>query len=132
MSLFKANVPPSRVPTLTEVVEVTDDHAGTTPPDSVVAVDAVVPTPADPTTRAVQASAPAPLDAELLSQQVLSDVQRQIDAMLEVRLKEALAPVVARLTDTLARDARSELTKVMKDVVSRAVANELRRTQSKS
>jgi hypothetical protein len=72
------------------------------------------------------------LDAELLSQQVLSDVQRQIDAMLEVRLKEALAPVVARLTDTLARDARSELTKVMKDVVSRAVANELRRTQSKS
>ena len=106
MSLFKANVPPSRVPTLTEVVEVSSGKD--------------------------RSPAPLTLGADVITQRVMADVQRQIDAMLEVRLKEALVPVVARLTDALARDARAELTKVMKDVVSRAVAKELHRTQSKS
>lgn len=110
MSLFKANVPPSRVPTLTEVVEVVQVPEG-------LSVPATAP--------------PAAIGADQLTQQVLNDIQRQMDVMLEVRLKETLAPVVARLTDALARDARAELTKVMKDVVSRAVANELRRTQAK-
>jgi hypothetical protein len=132
MSLFKANVPPSRVPTLTEVVEV---HGALTeevmpaasPADAGTGAVAALTAPA-PTT----ASSPAqPVNADLLTQQVMSDMQRQIDAMLEVRLKEALAPIVTRLTDALARDARSELAKVMKEVVSRCVAEEVRRTQSK-
>lgn len=117
MSLFKANVPPSRVPTLTEVVEVVGDS-----------VQAAVPVQPDATAAVL---GPAPVDSDLLTQRVMADMQRQIDAILEVRLKETLAPVVARLTDALARDARAELTKVMKDVVSRAVANEMSRTSSR-
>jgi hypothetical protein len=131
MSLFKANVPPSRVPTLTEVVEVhgavTDGAtpaAASTP--GVAGTASVLPVPAYGT-----ASTTPAVDTELLTQQVMADIQRQIDAMLEVRLKEVLAPIVTRLTDALARDARAELTKVMKEVVSRCVADEVRRTQLK-
>ena len=135
MSLFKANVPPRRVPTLTEVVEV---HRGSTeevmPAESPADADAnagagaaAALTAPPPST----ASPPQPVNADLLTQQVMSDIQRQIDAMLEVRLKEALVPIVTRLTDALARDARSELAKVMKEVVSRCVTEEVRRTQSK-
>jgi hypothetical protein len=131
MSLFKANLPPSRVPTLTEVVEVQGAL-----PDEVV--PATLPTSGiTSTTSALPAAAPVPVAAlqpvnsELLTQQLMADIQKQVDAMLEVRLKEALAPIVTRLTDALARDARAELTKVMKDVVSRCVADEVRRSQSK-
>jgi hypothetical protein len=130
MSLFKANVPPSRVPTLTEVVEV---HGvlieEVMPAESPAGVGALAALTATPTTTA--SSPPQSVNPDLLTQQVMTDIQRQIDAMLEVRLKEALAPIVTRLTDALARDARSELTKVMKDVVSRCVAEEVRRAQSK-
>jgi hypothetical protein len=131
MSLFKANVPPSRVPTLTEVVEVhgvlTEEVMPAASPAGAVASAVAAQTAPPPTT----ASSSQPVNADLLTQQVMSDIQRQIDAMLEVRLKEALAPIVTRLTDALARDARSELAKVMKEVVSRCVAEEVRRTQSK-
>jgi hypothetical protein len=131
MSLFRANVPPSRVPTLTEVVEV---HGAVTEQTIAAASStpgraSVVSAPAAPASLTV--SAQQPVNADLFTQQVMADIQRQIDAMLEVRLKEALAPIVTRLTDALARDARSELTKVMKEVVSRCVAEEIRRTQSK-
>lgn len=131
MSLFKANVPPSRVPTLTEVVEVhgvlTEEVMPAASPADAVA-SAVTALAAPPPTTA---SSSQPVNADLLTQQVMSDIQRQIDAMLEVRLKEALVPIVTRLTDALARDARSELAKVMKEVVSRCVAEEVRRTQPK-
>jgi hypothetical protein len=47
--------------------------------------------------------------------------------MLEVRLREALAPLLARATDTLVRDARKELTAAMRDIVAKAIAKELGR-----
>jgi hypothetical protein len=129
MNLFRANVPPSRVPTLTEVVEVrvalTDEVTPAANPNDGVtgAVTALT------TAAATTVSSPQLVNADLLTQQVMAELQRQIDAMLEVRLKETLAPIVTRLTDALARDARSELAKVMKDVVSRCVAEEIRRNQ---
>ena len=55
---------------------------------------------------------------------VLADLQKQIDLMLEVRLREALAPVLARVADTLIRDARKELTSAMQDAVARTIAQE--------
>jgi hypothetical protein len=58
---------------------------------------------------------------------ILADVQRQVDQMLEVRLREALAPALTRLTDALVRDARAELAAALNDVVARAVAQELSR-----
>ena len=128
MSLFKAKVPPSRVPTLTEVVEVNDDLAEEVTGPAYCATEVAAAHSGTPSPTVL---ASEPVNTDLLTQQVMADIQRQINAMLEVRLKEALAPVVARLTDALARDARAELAKVMKEVVSRAVSDEMRRTQTK-
>ena len=64
-----------------------------------------------------------------LTQRVLVDLQRQIDLMLEVRLREALAPVLSRAADALIRDARKELTIALRDAVARSVAQELARRQ---
>ncbi|HEX2541487.1 MAG TPA: hypothetical protein VHM00_10440 [Caldimonas sp.] len=68
--------------------------------------------------------APAFSEAQL-AERVMADLQKQIDLMLEVRLREALAPVLARAGDALVRDARRELTAALRDVVTRAVAREL-------
>ena len=59
------------------------------------------------------------------TQRVLADLQRQVELMLEVRLREALAPILARATDALVRDARKELTAAMRDIVARSIAQEL-------
>jgi len=90
------------LPTLTEVVVVT-------PP--------VAPAPAP---------APPPSEDEL-RKAILTDVQRQVDQLLEVRLREALAPAITRLTDALVREARGELASSLRDIVARAVAQELSR-----
>ena len=66
-----------------------------------------------------------------LTQRVLADLQRQVELMLEVRLREALAPILARATDTLVRDARKELTAAMRDIVARAIAKELGRREDR-
>jgi hypothetical protein len=44
-----------------------------------------------------------------------------------VRLREALAPVLARAADALIRDARKELTAALREAVARSVAQELAR-----
>jgi hypothetical protein len=62
---------------------------------------------------------------------VLLDVQRQIDLMLETRLRETLAPALARLTDALIRETRNELASTLRDVVVRAVSQELSRHRSR-
>jgi hypothetical protein len=67
---------------------------------------------------------PAVTEAQL-AQRVLSDVQKQVDSMLEFRLKEAMAPLIARHTEAIARDLRDELSRTLKDVVARSVAQEL-------
>ena len=73
-----------------------------------------------------------PTAAEVqLTQRVLADLQRQVELMLEVRLREALAPILARATDTLVRDARKELTAAMRDIVARAIAKELGRREDR-
>ena len=58
---------------------------------------------------------------------MLADLQRQLDLMLDVRLREALAPVLARAADALIRDARKELTAALREAVARSVAQELAR-----
>ena len=66
-----------------------------------------------------------------MMRRVLSDLQRQVDLVLEVRLRELLAPVLSRAADALIRDARKELTAAMRDAVSRAIAQELARRQER-
>jgi len=63
--------------------------------------------------------------------QVLADLQRQIDLMIETRMREALTPALARLTDALVREARGELASTLRDVVTRAVAQELSRHRAR-
>lgn len=62
-----------------------------------------------------------------ISQQVLSDVQRQVDRMFEYRVREALGPALARLTDQFVEETRRELSLTLRDIVKRAVAQELAR-----
>ena len=122
-------VPPTRVPTLTEVVRLPE----VAPPEPAQAA----PEPPPPVTRPTAVVTTGPfverranwpkLDEEQIVQSVLADLQRQIDLMLEVRLREVLAPVLTRATDSLMRDARAELASTLRDVVARAVAQELSR-----
>ena len=74
---------------------------------------------------------PASLSEAQLAQHVLAALQRQLDLMLEVRLREALAPALSRAADALIRDARKELTAALSDAVGRAVAQEMARRQGR-
>lgn len=60
-----------------------------------------------------------------LAQRVLGVVQKQIDGLLDFRLREAMAPVLARHSEALMQDLREELRRTMCDVVNRAVAQEM-------
>ncbi len=66
-----------------------------------------------------------------MMRRVLADLQRQVDLVLEVRLRELLTPILSRAADALIRDARKELTLAMRDTVSRAIAQELARRQDR-
>jgi hypothetical protein len=67
------------------------------------------------------------LSEEQLSQRVLADLQQQIDLMIEVRLREVLTPLLQRTADSLVRDARGELASTLREIVARAVAQEMAR-----
>lgn len=71
------------------------------------------------------------IDEARLTQQVLAQVQRHIDLMLEYRLREALAGALARASDVLVNESRDALAATLRDVVSRAVAQELARQRAK-
>jgi hypothetical protein len=96
-------------------------NAGAPPPGKVPTLTEVIGQEA-----ASQALAPSPSEQELV-QRVLANVQRQVDLMLEQRLREAMAPALARLTDALLRETRGELASTLRDIVARAVAQELSR-----
>jgi hypothetical protein len=84
-----------------------------------------------PAPATAHAPTPLPLDEAQMMRRVLSDLQHQVDLVLEVRLRELLAPVLSRAADALIRDARKELTTAMRDAVSRAIAQELARRQDR-
>lgn len=120
-------VPPERLPTLTEVIE------GAAPGDTAAAAPGVG-LPADEAGAGaglVAAPGPSaagpPLNEARIVSQVMLDLQRRIDLMLEYRLREALAPALARAADQLIQEARAELAETLRDVVARAVAQEVAR-----
>ena len=126
--------PPYGVPTLTEVVE---PHLApppvAEPPQPLEPVAAhQVASQADSAAAAesappVRPPEPPPFDEGQLIERVLADLQRQVELMLEYRLREVLTPALQRATDALVRDARVELASTLRDVVARAVAQELLR-----
>jgi len=108
--------PPDRLPVLTEVVAL--------PPPPAVDAHGCAPDAAPAGDEAAPGEAVA--DAELL-ERVIGNVQRQMEAVLEQRLREAIGPALARLADALVQEARGELASTLRDAVSRAVAQELSR-----
>lgn len=113
---------PQRVPTLTEVVR------DVPPPTADTAASA-----SETPLRVESDLAPAPLLASALLQesriaeQVLVRLQPQIDVLFEHRMRDALAPHLTRLTTALADEARRQLAAVLREVVARAVAEEVAR-----
>jgi hypothetical protein len=68
-----------------------------------------------------------PLNEDQIVHRVLLDLQRQIDLMLEYRVREALLPALTRATDALVLEARNELASTLRGIVSKSVAQELAR-----
>jgi hypothetical protein len=66
-----------------------------------------------------------------LTRQVLAELQRQIDGVLEYRVREILTPILARATDAVVREARHELARSLRDVVAQCVAQELQRQRAR-
>lgn len=123
---------PAQVPTLTEIIEEQVQPPTLQPARPPLSLDAlpvlgevVSPSPEQPPHTTQPQSVPPAVTEAQLAHRVLSDVQRQIDSMLEFRLKEAMAPLLARHTEAIARDLRDELNRTLKDVVARSVAQEL-------
>lgn len=122
--------PPGSIPTLTEVVSW---PAVVPPVTAPAAVAPVAPAPAPVPEPAPTPIPPGPVPAPVvqainevqLQQRVLADIQKQVDLMLDVRLREALAPALARATDALVRDARKELALTLRDIVAKAVEREI-------
>lgn len=75
-------------------------------------------------------SSPQPLpvvDVDAVAGQVLSELMPRIDMLLESRLREALAPALARAADGLIRDTRANLAVAVRDLVQEAVDRALQR-----
>jgi hypothetical protein len=114
------HAPPARVPTLTEVVELREAAPAAQVTEETAA-------PAAPPAFVERRAHTAALQEDQIVQRVLADLQRQIDLMLETRMRETLTPLLTRTTDALLRDTRHELASTLRDVVARAVAQELAR-----
>lgn len=150
--------PPHRLPVLTEVVPTERDpgippgevHEAPVPPVAASAPPTFAPTvpaalpPVTPAVRPAVAAAVAaaaagrpasppapPLNEDAVVQRVLTDVQRQLDLVFEYRLREMLTPALARIADSLIRDTRNELATTLRDIVTRAVAQELQRQRGR-
>ncbi|GAB4550849.1 MAG: hypothetical protein IV105_22900 [Rhizobacter sp.] len=126
--------PPRSVPVLTEVVVM--PKAAPVPDSEYPAMvsesgfPATQPAALDekPAAAAVRPAPPQPvIDEAALTQRVLADLDKQLDLMFEHRLRETLAPVLARMTDALVREMRNQLALSLREMVARAVAIELDR-----
>ena len=106
--------PPQSVPTLTEVIDW---------PVAQRSSHAAVPEAAPPKI----AAASEGLDEDEIVRRILRSLHEQLDGVLEYRIREALTPILSRAADALVRDARHELSRSLGDLVTRAVAEELRR-----
>lgn len=125
--------PPRQVPTLTEVVdegaaEMRPLAAGDFEDEAIAAAfDRRDEQPLRPTEPLAEAPSLDLAAEQQLVERVLADVQRQIDPVLEQRLRETLAPMLARWSEALVEDGRERLASVLRDIVAQAVAREFDR-----
>jgi hypothetical protein len=128
MSIDRPSLP-DRLPTLTEVVQMPEAGAAGQggvegSPQAPAGSSGFVERRSPGLERRANWASP---QAEPLTERVLADLQRQVDLMLETRMRETLAPALTRATDALVRDMRHELALTLREVVARAVAQELAR-----
>jgi hypothetical protein len=100
-------ISPDRVPTLTDVL-----HATHGPAESAVAC---------------MPGGQAHDDGSALTAELLGSIQERIDTLFQARLREAVAPALARAVDGLLRELGPELASAMRETAERAVAQELAR-----
>jgi hypothetical protein len=96
---------PDRLPTLTEVVELGLDEGG-------AALAPVAPTA-------------GATEIDMLVARVCAEIQPHINLLFEARLREALAPVLARATDGLIHEARQATAQALRELVEDATARVL-------
>lgn len=143
--------PADRLPTLTEVVElqpaaencagagasVTDAGAAPRdeapvlllagPPEAAVEAGQDVTRPdAEPAGPGGAPEIPA-VDLDGLVTRVLQEISPRIDMLVQARLREALAPALARAAEQFIRDARDPVALVLNDLVRDAVLRALQR-----
>lgn len=80
---------------------------------------------------ALAAGVPTVLDEQQLAERILLGLQRQIDVVVEYRVREVLTPILNRATDAIVRDARTDLSRSLRDLVGQAVTQELRRQRDR-
>ena len=97
--------PPSNVPTLTEIVDSAE----------AAATDRLLEDPER--------------DVTAQAQQWETKVHARVEAMLDARIRLRLAPVLARMTDTLIQEIRDELLSEIHDIVAVAMRDEDARHQ---
>jgi hypothetical protein len=71
---------------------------------------------------------PAQLAHALLVKRVLANVDHQVGALFEQRLREVVVPSFARATDSLLKELRHEIALSLRDMVARAVQLEIERS----
>jgi hypothetical protein len=117
-----------RLPTLTEVVELGGDAAGTLALFGAALPEELGEPPQEAAPTATASAAPPPvIDEAALVEQVLLALAPRIDMLFEARLREAVAPALARAADGLIRETRDELGAVLLALVQEAVARALDR-----
>jgi hypothetical protein len=130
-----------RLPTLTEVLELgrgDGDVEDAGPPTAGVEApgwsDLVLALPAPE--EGIEKAGPGPSppatvtalpDAQTLVDLVLAELAPRLDALFEARMREAVAPALARAADLLIRETRPELAATLHDLVAEAVARTLAR-----
>lgn len=126
--------PSGAVPTLTEVVDMATFVGElpmampmlSLPAPSVPALGLVGSgqTPQEATAETVYFSAE---DQRSLTQNVLRTIQKEVDTVLDQRLKDALVPILARCAESMMQALREDLASTLHEVVAGAVAVELNR-----
>ena len=111
-----------RLPLLTDEVVLVDVPAAPLAPCIPLAEATLAPT--------LPYVAPA-LDEAALVERLLAALQPQVERMLEAHLSEALLPALARLEETLQREARAEIGRALRDLVAGAVTHEIGAARSR-
>ena len=74
---------------------------------------------------------PDTLQAALFVEPLLEGIVHQLDRVLERRVRDAIEPELARLAERVVQAARDEVAIGLRELVERAVAQELARLRSR-